>query len=260
LKNEECLTIATQDQSSQQPGLGWLESSEVTVISNNEDVIKYTPVNLESEVEFKDNINATVLEIHQEFNGTLSSFGEKFWKYICEKNTELNEAIKNERISEINYSDRYLQSPESVLLLSEILASANFNGVDSIIIETLFRDIDRKSFVISHNWPSLGDFEKIFETWITHRTKLIPSIIIEHELRDTPHRRLLSLKFESGKKADIYLDQGFGYWRLNCKKGTHRYSFEANLERQKIDMSHSFKNAEVINGGDWKTPITVHFI
>ncbi|WP_018274880.1 DEAD/DEAH box helicase [Teredinibacter turnerae] len=255
INSNSCLTIVSKDDFCRVLGEQWLDSRDVTVTTKSENEIQYEKLSFSAEK--ANDKNTFLLEIHEEFNGKIAQFGLSFWKKVFSISSEVAEIITHQKLKSIIYSDRYLQSPEPVLLLTEVLSVLGKRKPDQITIETFFRDNERSSSTISHNWSSSLDFDNILSTWIEYRTQIQPSISVEYELRDTPHRRRMSLSFESGRCVNIYLDQGFGYWRLNCSKGAHRFSFHSDLKTQISDMQRAFQNSEVKNGGDWKTPITI---
>lgn len=231
------------------------DSKDVTVTSRSENEIQYEKLTFSDDK--SNDRNTFLLEIHEEFNGDIAQFGLKFWEKVCSASSEVAERIASQQLKSITYSDRYLQSPEPVLLLAEVLSAVAKENPEQIIIETFFRDNQRSSSSISHNWSSSQDFESVLSSWIECRSKIKPSISVEYELRHTPHRRMMSLNFDSGSSVKIYLDQGFGYWRLNCSKGAHRFSFYSDVKTQALEMQRAFKNSDVKNGGEWKTPITI---
>lgn len=257
VSNSQCLTIASNDDNCRVLGNRWLDSKDVTVTTRSENVIQYETLKIGNVISTKQSVHTFLLEIHEDLDGDLSTFGLNFWKMICSVDTKVAELMSSDQLCEVTYSDRYLQSPEPALLMSEVLAVIGTKNPSQIRIETFFRDNDRNPSTISHNWSSSQDFENILAGWIEYRCHIKPSICVAYELRDIPHRRMMCLKFESGKELKIYLDQGFGYWRLICTKGAHKFGFLSDLKTQISDMQRAFKNSTVETGGDWKTPVTV---
>ena len=70
------------------------------------------------------------ISITTEFDGSHRQFGQRAWQRICEQVPLLQQQLAGDQpLAELHYSDRYLRSPLTVLLLKELVgALANYPG------------------------------------------------------------------------------------------------------------------------------------
>ncbi len=256
---ERALTIANAYSGSRELGNRWLESEEVTVVSDSETRIDIDLLNTESWVDKSKGADTLFFEVTNELNGRVPDFGSKF----LNNNTvgeHLRELFKNDSLRKIHYTDRYLQSPASVILITEIFANLTTANINSITIDTLFNDNASSGRFVSHDWQSPNDYLDVVENWIKYRTEIEPKVNLIYERKDIPHRRLLTLEFDSGKRYQIRFDQGVGYWLLNCTKGRHYFNFNRTAGEQLVMIKEVFNSATIRNSASWPTDISINLI
>ena len=159
------------------------------------------------------------VEITRELDGRLSSFGERFWELLTDQIGAFKEKFSNgDTLVEEVYSDRYLYSPWTVLLLAEVTHG-------------LKKRLDKKwqlreILVVTGNRATDGRARNrgFFENWENHeiRTEVTKKFLVKRGMnanvvaldnKSLPHGRILELKWSSGEVTTIRLDQGVGYWR-----------------------------------------------
>lgn len=152
--------------------------------------------------------NAARISIRRDLDGPIDRFGQTFWKQIID---QTDDAFgPHAKVAKITYNDRYLVTPLTVRLLSEVLEHCpGADGQTERLLVTCHgpdEDRDQKGF--EHNWRNDDDRLGVIEA-------LIPKIEIDlRNKRETPHERFLQVDFADEKSRTITLDQGFGAWRL----------------------------------------------
>jgi DEAD/DEAH box helicase domain-containing protein len=150
--------------------------------------------------------NAIVETIHEGLNGTVQSFGKKFWTRI--KSLRPQAFSGSVEITELLYSDRYVKSPLTAALALSVLTSApkSSNKVTLKIVTTSI------SYGTTEGW-------NIWDNWSDNhaRAHVISEIapgctVLSVSHKECPHERRLIIGFSNGSRIDIRLDQGFGAW------------------------------------------------
>jgi len=142
--------------------------------------------------------------------------------------------VEERPLAELYYSDRYLRSPLTILLLRELLgALAHYPGglVTStritIATSQLQRNDTQEPRWLYHDWRDATDrqqvFKEVFET-------LGQFVFDEKRQEQLPHARELQLTWTDGRVWTLRLDQGVGYWR--AYNAREPFPFEQSVERQ----------------------------
>jgi DEAD/DEAH box helicase domain-containing protein len=173
--------------------------------------------------------------ISTELNGTSRQFGQQAWQRIVQEVPQLHQRLVGAQpLAEVHYSDRYLRSPLTVLLLRELLgALAHYAGglVTSTRCTITTSQVQRHDTQdprwFYHDWRDATDrrqvFTQVFET-------LGQFSLLEDVSTHLPHARELRLIWADGIAWTLRLDQGVGYWRA-CN-AREPFPFEQSVERQ----------------------------
>jgi hypothetical protein len=175
------------------------------------------------------------LEINNQLDGPLQSFGRRSWHIILQEASQLRQLFRNDDpLLEVEYSDRYIYSPIAVMLLKQLLGELKAYpggiGLETIITvhtSTLFRNDTREPQFVYHNWRDAGDRKYVFESIFSHFGKFK---FTEMKKQLMPHARELRLKWKDSKSWTLRLDQGFGYWRTTSFN--EPYPFHQSPDRQ----------------------------
>lgn len=259
---DELFTIASSERANLLPGNDWHSANGIVILSKQEALQSITEVkiNLQNEAEGVSSLNDSV-EIVQQFNGRLTSFGEAFWKGMFNSNPGLLQFLSTEKIESVTYSDRYIQSPSSMLMITQLLGflCKGSKTITSLIIETLYHEKDQSGKYLHHDWQDKDDFISAYEAWGEYQTSIKPQVICYINRSNIAHRRLLTLRLSSGKELIFKLDQGVGYWKLSelgSKFNTIRYSFQSDLDPQLRSLKELEEKLIVKNSEDWSTDVT----
>ncbi|MEP4599114.1 MAG: DEAD/DEAH box helicase [Cyclobacteriaceae bacterium] len=163
-------------------------------------------------------INSTQLSILKELNTSVDKFGNEFWKLIkhhCEsKGLEFEDLGL---LTLVEYSDRYVKSPMTAVLLGQVLKNMPFDTSQSnLVVSWMEVDYPRNSKYSRKpfdNWePSEEADREDFFYRLTKPSFSEVTINSTNDNRRIPHPRELDLEFDNGNTLNIRLDQGFGYW------------------------------------------------
>ena len=259
---ERVTTIATSGLANLCPGEKWHSAGGVVVSTTKEPLVQSVEFKLElnPKTNSSDLIHDSI-EVDTEFNGKFDGFGQRFWMLLIKKDEQLTKWIANNQLKSINYSDRYIQSPQALLFITQIIGAICQvkSEVESIRIETLFHEKDREGRFLHNDWGCQQDFIESYEYWLEHKTKMKPEFVCNTQRSDIAHRRKLTLEFASGEKLIVKFDQGVGYWKLkdsDSKYETVRFDFAAQLAEQLSLLQRLEKSLVVKNSEEWSTDIT----
>jgi len=257
LKGGVLHTLATRSRVATLPGADWHQSDELVVLSKIAPALVWEPMSLTS----APNVGAKDLQIHDELNGPLLRFGERFWDLVSEQNSQIAELLEAERITKIIYSDRYIQNPAVVTILGSLLMHMKDRLAEDATaqVRTLFkagRSQGQKAF---EDWVDQDDFEFFASKWLSAMVGKNVDFYVEESNRDIPHHRKLLLEFESGRCLKVRFDQGVAYWRVRF--GSHRdmwFDFDRPVEDQVMQMATVIDAAQVQNSEQkWATDVLV---
>jgi hypothetical protein len=175
------------------------------------------------------------IAITNELNGSRRQFGQRAWQRILEAEPPLQKRLVGKQpLAAVHYSDRYLRSPLTVLLMRELFgALAHYPGglvantQLAITTSVLQRNDTQEPRWLYHDWRDATDRRQVFE-------KLFDALgqftLDEKVYAQLPHARELQLTWADGMVWTLRLDQGVGYWRV-CNYPAP-FPFEQPVERQ----------------------------
>ena len=166
-------------------------------------------------------LGLTELAICLEFNGASITFGERAWSFVISQVPKLAEFLSGSlKLDEIRYSDRYLRSPLTILLLRSLIASlSKFSGglssntsvtIQTTQLERVGADTPRR---LNHDWRDGSDRREVVNGWFSEEFQKF-KWVDNFSIIESPHERKLELFLTDGSICKIILDQGVGYWRL----------------------------------------------
>ncbi|MCK9397380.1 MAG: DEAD/DEAH box helicase [Methylobacter sp.] len=159
------------------------------------------------------------IEILTECNGPLTQFAEKFWQRVLEHHPLLQQHVLSDELSGLHYSDRYLFSPWSVMLIAELidglkrLMKSNWTKPKIVIDTFVKRESSNQKRGLLADWMD----DNIRLDVIAAYFEAMDENCVVNAASDTPHGRIMELTWRSGKTTHIRLDQGVGYWKIGDK-------------------------------------------
>lgn len=168
--------------------------------------------------------NAHLLNVGTDMDGPASGFGRRFWSWLSRKAPLEIAAMQSVGVQSLAYSDRYLLSPYTLRLLSEVLKSAPGAVAARKEIVLAFADRSREGSRFLHDaFPADSTRREVM-------CQLLPGSEVNlHAKAKMPHSRSLAITLKDGRQLTIHLDQGFGGWRVD---GVHRHDFGASESAQ----------------------------
>ena len=200
------------------------------------------------------------ISILDALNGNILGFGQRFWDHIEEHTPDIRTGLTAEAIQHVYYSDAYLASPLSVILLSTVLAemrqryqvdeNSTSLRVDSLRSEVPHRQHYRNRSLF-HNWYQKENItrQQLMQALFSVGFESC-SINLHSSKKDISHARHLMLRLSSGNEINLRLDQGLGYWQLN---GAVTYPFDKTVEQQCAWIDRKVATLSVSNGKDYPT-------
>jgi len=205
----------------------------------------------ELEPKFNNQNKLAEILISNEFNGKIQQFGVAFWKRIENEIADKNLPINlNFTVSKVSYTDRYLATPFTVILLNEVLKAIPFNLDLNCNLEVFTKTPDSQNYGVNlnHNWRQGEENSKslIIEKLLESKFKNIKIRQLKNN-KDIAHSRVLKFYFENGDCLSIRLDQGLGYWQLDGWSSDFQFPFYGNIQDQLDVIKSVIKNDSLKN-------------
>lgn len=246
--------------SSLAPQTHWLESDETAVWIYTDQLPMFTSRRIDTSAWHKKYypVGATVITLTDQLNGTLSGWGERFKKYLelnCPKFLDL---ISFDSAVSLEYSDRYVKSPWSSMLLGGILSIFTNSALKTVKINSL--DVAAEPRIgkrIDHDWTHTYTRSNLLSRWIEETLNIEPDLRFNPLPHDIPHGRFLTITWGSGQITQILFDQGMGYWRPVGQKHDLAFNFNQTMQEQWDRLNESFSRLTMQNGSEWPSYIVI---
>lgn len=258
-KDGEVITLASRSSVATIPGDRWHQSDELVVVSQVEPAI---PLNALDFTELlPDSADKSVIadiQIHEELNGELLQFGERFWSLLSSQNEHIANAIATTKVKRVTYSDRYVQNPATISILGTIFQQLKSKLSENATVQvgTLFKSQKTPGRRIFDDWANQADFEFFTSKWLSAMVGRVIDLDVAESNRDIPHHRKLEIEFEDGRTLKVRFDQGVAYWRIRCNDIW--FDFDLPVDEQVIRMAGLLDGAKVQNSErKWSTDVLV---
>lgn len=200
---------------------------------------------------------ARIVEVTSQLDGPVKTLKKRIAALIDDKMPELASLLANDQAVSVSYSDRYLKSPWSLMLLSSFLELFRNDQLQSLAVQTLAPSGSQPSYLLSHDWMRVNDQEAILELWLKSQFDITPNINVMNSPRDLLHCRVITVNWMSGKICKILLDQGMGYWRGRMPyRDQMGFDFNASPHEQALQMIEKLSSAHMQQSGAWPTYIS----
>ena len=201
--------------------------------------------------------NDRVLQVHQELNGPVKGFGDRFWELVALNHPASKELLADREMSvkSVRYTDRYLKSPLTATLFMECIGGLRkIVGTDrwgqtSVSLVTLSistpRWSSKNSQVIWDDWQDDQTREQVIKQGLGQDG--IRVSVFNKKIRHIEHGRILTVEFTSGDKVVLALDQGLSYWQAIP---IINFDFSAAPKRQTVELKELIKKNLKVKGAD----------
>ena len=260
---DEIVTLASRSELAAVPGRMWHQSDALVVISRSQPALSWSAFDLASAAS-KPSENSVIVDlpIHQELNGPLLSFGDRFWALLSE-NPQIADVLKTATIRRIRYSDRYIQNPAVITILGTVFKflKGRIAADAELQVSTLFKLGKLQGRKAFDDWSRQDDFEFFVSKWLSAMAGQTVDLVVETSNRDVPHRRRLDLEFEDGRSLKVRFDQGIAYWQVRFRSHADMwFDFDLEAQDQLMHMAKVVETAQVQNSEQkWSTDVLVEF-
>lgn len=211
--NEKVTTLYNQLAEASSFNEGWLESPSPSYKSTSYPELQLQKFSFDFKaIELYEN-EFHRLKIGEDFDAdSVDGFAQKFWSKILTI-SKLNNLV-NDEVVEIEYSDRYLQSPANIILITSLFKEMKKRLANrpKLTIMTCFKNKQGQDDKL---YSDFGQFEALENFFIHYfENQLSQKLNLNISRAKIDHPRFFIFTLKSGKKVDIRLDQGVGYWRI----------------------------------------------
>lgn len=239
------------------PGADWLQGHTDVVWATSKVMPAVAGNSIDSSGWDQHPQGARIVEVTSQLDGPVNTLKKRITALIDAKMPELAALIANDQAISISYSDRYLKSPWSLMLLSGFLELFRSDQLQSLAVQTLAPSGSQPSYLLSHDWMRVDDQEAILELWLKSQFDIAPNINVMNSPRDLLHCRVITVNWKSSKISKILLDQGMGYWRGRMPyRDQMNFDFNAQHHDQAMQMIEKYSYVQMQQSGEWPTYIS----
>lgn len=184
---------------------------------------------------------------------TITEFGPWFWGKLQQhlsKNLSNDFLAYRQPIKNINFSDRYCNSPLTIALLHSMLRHlrdyyGNAWAIPSCSV-ILANTINSDGFYIWNNWRNPDARDAALRSLLQDMVKVTVSSMDKIMM---PHARSLRLDFYDDTALQIWLDQGLGFLRVAYGNAERQFPFRGTLDEQVQTLKTLHQTLEIVHGG-----------
>jgi len=239
VSSEEVTTYGVQDAHCSMPADTWWDLENTILVSTIEvSLVRDDPLDI-TLMKPQTKTGDIEIDLSSECDGALDQFGKKIWTEIIKSSPELAQALRHEiPITRVSYSDCYVSSPLSLLLLGELIEALR-QIADSQWSNTPFSLITGDKISPSHrrgfdvDWQDNQIKRDVCERYFTDMG--IESRVHVNPIREMPHGRFLKISWEDNTAAVIRFDHGMGCWEIDGRPpGSLDHSAKASEQVQRM--------------------------
>jgi len=260
LWNDNQLTFASSNNSSTiLDNDSLIDPENILIYSKNYPAIPVTHYLDEKRLR-PENTNGDIeIEVFEQCNGPLKQFGNRFWKQLIDQNKALQKHfVDGDEITSISYSDRFLYSPWTVILVAELIDGLRQSlghawskpSISILSAPKIDKDAYQKRGLLA-DW--FEDFMRVqvIESYFSAMDETC-KVSVSPEIQ---HGRFMQISWQNGKTTIIRLDQGVGYW--GCADKPPYFDNTATSQKQVDDMLYLLNRINVKNYKSFPTQIFI---
>jgi len=216
IANQKVTSFATNSNKASIPNSNWWDVDDYYLIKTNNygqiETHEIDPNQLSTKKETGD----IELELSSELDGFLGKFGENLWSALLDGSDSLKSTFNSsKKLKEVSYSDSYICSPWSLLLLGELIDSLSTTideswGNPSIRLVTGEKVA---SFYAKGLYAEWKDNQTKIDVITSYFKEINHVIYVEVKpIKEMPHGRVLTLTWGDNSTTHIRFDHGVGCW------------------------------------------------
>jgi DEAD/DEAH box helicase domain-containing protein len=257
---ERVSTLYTSQDEDRLPGSTWMNAKEPSswIVSDSVEIIQSYPLSIETITENKN--ASTLISIKKDLDGELKLFAKRARDLLVSTHTNFEKMLVHGSIRKITYSDRYLRSPWTVMLITEFMRVFCGGHIEQITWITTKNERSSNPYMIFHDWEHDTEIKDVAEQWIRYRIPAATEVqvTVESEMYEVPHAREMRIVWESGAVTKLLFDQGAGPWKCSVGTSYQLKTFMFNQVDQQIkQMKEKFGTLRVQRDEPWETYITI---
>ncbi len=260
LWDDKRLTFSTSNVQSNVMNKDWLADPESLLIySRNYPELSVKRCLTQEQLKPKRSQGDTEIEILEACNGSLAQFRKNFWQQLIEQHNPLQQhVVDKDEIASVSYSDRYLYSPWTVILVAELL-----DGLRQLMSHSWTKPemkiysapkIEKDSYQkrgLFADWLDDSKRKNVIESYFSEMDEKC-KVIISSEIQ---HGRFMEIIWKKGTKTIIRFDQGVSYW--GCANKPPYFDNVSPIQNQVDEMMNLINRISVKNYKDFPTQIFV---
>ncbi|MGD9584679.1 MAG: DEAD/DEAH box helicase [Lysobacterales bacterium] len=198
------------------------------------------------------------LRIARELDGAVGEFGTRLLRMLAKEAPRALEQLKHRDLESVRYSDRYMKSPWTVLLLGDILRALTEGAAVPLIVEAIKGQPSNYSRGrINNDWTMPATQTATMQAWLAKIGFSTVEVKLALSAKDMPHYRQLALKYRSGTELVFDFDQGMGYWNAKLDQPFDRFNEDGTSAQRAAEMQRAHDKARVVGAGVSYTPVYV---
>ena len=221
---DESIAIAACAESEAVPGADWGLGATAALVRGDAPTLPATITIDTARVVVASTGNARMIHARDRLDGPVSEFGRAFWKLLANEAPLAVAALRQHGVAEATYVDRYLVTPLTLRLLSEVLRMMPGTRSTKVTVQTARGSRNESaSFAVYHPFATDAERKAVLQHLV---------VGVHVNMRDRaqlPHERTLTLRLGDGREVVVMVDQGLGAWRA---VGAPRHNFHADPARQ----------------------------
>lgn len=239
------------------PGEHWLAGDAQSRLVSTKQVSPLSTIVIDTSAWSATSAGLEKLKVRHEMDGALPDFGKRFLRLLAQQAPRAHAQLQKDDLESVSYSDRYLKSPWTLMLLAEALRSLTRGAVVPLSVEAMPGDPRGRRGSMDNDWSISVVQSESIEYWLMQLGFASVQVRLVPNRRDMPHHRTLVMKYRGGSQVIINFDQGMGYWSLRLERHLNVFNEEAGAASLMAQMKKVREKARVSGSGYSFTPIYV---
>ena len=235
----QCTSLISNNVEPLVPNDSWLVSDPKTVWVSSDKFLAVESKAFSSDYWTLTERTSHVLEIGSELDGPINKLGDRFRELISNEIPELGKLLSTDKAISLEYSDRYLKSPWTLMILSGFLGVFKNTSLENVSVLTMAVNSYQRgdSRMIFNDWVRESDQKFLIEFWLKKKLSTTIHADLRYRANELKHGRSLVVKWASGNESKIFFDQGMGSWQVKMfSRIDAEFNFYNDFDKQVAEM------------------------